>query len=570
MKNKLIVTLFLLLLPFFAHAEDNQKTPDDIAQNEDSIKESNQNQEIPEGQQESPTNEVALNSPIDEIKNDLNINELSPLEAPTNINNTFPLNTTLGYQLDNNDTDYFFQAEGTDILNESKNRKINFLIKVPYFQINDATNKLGVVPDKFCLNFTDPLLSINLGDNKYNISTLTVKDLEKRGILLNLNYKDKMGFSTLYLLSKPSKAKNPCDNFAASFFINPLSFIKLSSNFLYTKFEKTQNSIPIDNYTYSVRSIIFLDNTNKFDLETAVTNNFNKKNMAYFANLEGKNKLITYLISGLYANPLFIGSQTDKWETTYSDKVKFDGSIKFNLNKFSSQLSHIFENNNLEKLSSKDKPKRSFSSEFSISHPIIFIESTLGVKRKESKNLLNKDGFKLDAANLNYCIPIKNFSFENNFEVGKYKSRIENYFSRNWFAYKIFMKYKLSDASYFSVYSKLGNLKYDDIFTISYVGGTDLKIKTIKNFDLSFNYEYSKNIRKCLFAATNKKPKWHGHYFKQELTYILPNQHTITITSHLNKPLDEKKEKAFLLTYTIPIQVPKINRAINGIRNTLF
>ena len=132
-----------------------------------------------------------------------------------------------------------------------------------------------------------------------------------------------------------------------------------------------------------------------------------------------------------------------------------------------------------------------------------------------------------------------------------------------------YVAYIPSENNGFSIYTKLGNLLYEDVYPTSYAFGTDLKIKTAKNLDLTLVYEYSTHNRRSI-ATIDKPLKWNGNYFKQDLTYILPNEHKITLSSHLNRPLMEKEEKAFLLTYTIPLQAPKVNRTISAIRNRLF
>jgi len=552
MKIKFLLIFFLHTLSFLAFAEEENETT---------------KEEIPQEIQENPTEEeIALNVPIqEELKKDLNTTQSPTYELnPTNLlTTTFPIQTTIGYNFEKAESKYFLQAEGCDTLNESKTRKINFLIKVPYFQIIDSTNKIAVTPDKFSINFIDPFLNISLGDNKYNLSSLTMKNLEKRGGFLNLNYKNKLSFSTLYLLPKPTDNKNSSDNLGLNFFIKPHKFIQLSSNFLFTKFEKENYSIPKNNYTYSLRSTFLINNKNKLDIEAATTNNLNKKNLAYLATFDYNNKYFSSLINWFYANPNFIG--------TSSDKKKLDSSIKYELNNFCANITHNYKNQNLEKLLSKKNAKRSRSSEINISYPIINpIKTTLGLKTKELKNLLNQDGYKLDTINLNISVPIKYYTINNTFEFGEYRSRLENYFLRTWSSYKLSLNYNPVDKTGISIYTKFGNLLYEDVFTRSYLAGTNLKIKTIKNLDLTFTYEYSTNLRKANYDLKDKKPKWNRNYFKQDLTYILPNDHKITISSHLNKPLNEKKEKAFLLTYTIPLQVPNINRTLHNIKNSLF
>jgi len=142
---------------------------------------------------------------------------------------------------------------------------------------------------------------------------------------------------------------------------------------------------------------------------------------------------------------------------------------------------------------------------------------------------------------------------------------------RNWQNIQLFLNNKYSENNLLSLYTKLGNLLYEDIYTISYVLGTNFKMNPNKNFSLSFAYKYSINKRQLAKEFIgDTKMKWQGHYIKQDLTYTLANDHKITLSGHLNKPLSYKKEKAVLLTYTIPLNVPNINRAVNGIRNTLF
>lgn len=552
MKKKLIIFICLCLFPYFAFTEEENQTSE-----QDIINEVSDN---------TANDQVVTNFPHHEdLINNSNVNETNANLSTTSAPRTFPIETTLGYNLDNADSKYFLQAEGTDILNTSIDRKINFLIKVPYVQIKDSTNTYGMVPEKFKLNFIDPLLNVQLGDNKYNLSPLTIKDLEKRGGLINFNYKDRIGLSSIYLISKPTKDKNPSDNYGASLFVKPFSFMKLSSNFLFSEFEKEKFLIPTKNYTYSFRTTFFINEKNKLDLETATTNKIDKKHLAYFANLDGKNKYFTYLINWVYANPNFMSNPAEKIENTISDRTKLDGSIKYKFNKFGAKLSHIFENYNFDKLKIKEHAKRSRSSEFSISYPILnSFNTSIGLKTKELKNLLNHDGYKLDAIDLDITIPIKKFSIDTNIELGKYKSRFEDYFSRNWQGYKLFLKFNPTNDANFSIYSKIGNQIYEDIFTKTYLAGADIKLKAIKNLDFTLAYEYSINTRETLYILKNKNPKWKGNYLKQDFTYTLPNQHRITVSSRLNKPLEEKKEKVFLITYTIPFEVPNISRAFSS------
>lgn len=586
MKTKLIIINCFTIFSFYCYSEENTntknteekktvKTQNNQAQKSlpiislDSNKESKETRVQSNNSEKNPSkeekkDEIALNFPKEDLLKNANINEISPNTTAEEIvtPRTFPLETSLGYNLDNADSNYFLKAEGKDILNASKNREINFLIKVPYYQMNDTSNTLGVVPDKFKFNFLDPFLNLYLGDNKYNLSPLTIRDLEKRGGFVNFNYKDKIGISTMYLLAKPTKDKNPSDNFGACVYVMPFSFIKLSSNFLFTRFEKEKFSIPYDNYTYSVRSTLFFDDENKLDLEAASTNKIDKKHLGYFASLDGKLEYLTYLINFVYSNPNFVGNPAEKIENTNSDRTKLDGVLKYKFKKFGAKLSHLFENYNFDKILTKEHAKRFRSSEFSISYPIFNpINTSVGVKTKELKNLINHDGYKLDAVDLDICIPIKKFSIDTTVELGKYKARMEDYFSRNWQGYKLFLRYKPTETTGLSIYTKLGNHIYDDIFTISYLGGLDFNLKAIKNLDLNLIYEYSSNTRKTNYTLVKKNPKWDSHYFKQELAYTFPNDHRISISSHLNKPLDEKKEKAFLITYTIPLELPNINRA---------
>jgi hypothetical protein len=552
-------------MPFLTFAQNDQ-----TEKNKEEPNQANEN--VPK------KDEIALSSPSEEtLKKDFN--ELTQAEAsqtndPSNLapQNTFPIQTTLGYNLEDVNSNYFLQIEGADILNEEKTRKINFLIKVPYLQINDSVNKLGALPQRFNINFIDPFLNVTIGDSKYDLSPLIMKEYEKRGAFLKINYNDIVGISSAYLTSKPNSSKdfNPTENFGISFFVKPLSFIKLATNFLSTTFKEENFSTPKNNYSYSIRSTISFDEKNKLDLETATSNKLNKDNIAYFINLDGKNDHFTYLVNWLYANPEYVGKYSDKTFQDSSLKTKFDGSLKYDLNNFSTKLSHNFENINLDKISEKDAPKRNNNSEFSISYPILFpMKSSLIVKRKEAKSFFTRDGFKLNAINLITSIPIKKYTIENSVELGRYKSRIENYIYRNWHNYQLSIKYIPSENNGFSIYTKLGNLLYEDVYALSYALGADLKIKTAKNLDLNLVYEYSRNNRKS-FATIDKQLKWKGNYFKQDLTYILPNEHKITLSSHLNKPLMEKEEKAFLLTYTIPFQAPNINRTISAIRNRLF
>lgn len=570
---KKIITICLLATPFLAIADeindsiDNQVVSMESVNDQDVQQQENTSQETPSNEtnltNESP-DDVALNFPNETLSHDL-INETSNL-SNEEVRRTFPVDTTLGYNLDNADSKYFLQFEGTDNLNESKTRTLNFLVKVPYFQRIDSSNKLGVVPDKFKVNFSDPLLNIHLGDNKFNLSPLTIKELEKRGAFINLNYKERAGISATYLLNTPTKDKNPSNNLGASFYIKPISFLKLSTNFLYTEFDEEKFSIPVDNYTYSVRSTFSFNKKNKLDLEAASTNKMDKDHLGYLASLDGSAKNFTYLINYVYANPYFIGNPAEKIENTFIDRTKLDGLVKYNIKDLSLKANHIFEKYNFNALKEKEHAKRTRTSEFAISYPIFHVKTTLGVKSKELKNLLNKDGYNVDALGLDLSIPIKQFCIDTSAEVGYYKSRLEDYSTRTWQGYKLLLKYSPTDNSNISVYTKIGNHIYEDIFTVTYLAGSELKIKFIKNLDLSCTYEYSSNDRKTNYKS-KKDPNWKSHYLKEALTYTLPNNHKISISSRINKPLEDKREKEFLFTYTMPFEVPNINRAMNSIRN---
>jgi len=398
MKKKVLSTLLVYILPLMSFADD---TSDDAIEN---------TPQLIEDAQGLDSDEVALNLPMeDSLKKDLNIDETPQLDGNTQnseIENTttFPMETTLGYNLDNSDGKYFFQAKGSDTLNAEKNRKFDFLIKVPYLQQTTTGNTLSPKPDEFSFNFTDPIFRIKIGDEKYDISSLTMSKYQARGGLFTIQNEDVAGFSALYLTSKPTKDKKPSDNLGSSFFVKPLEALKFSSNFLYTKYTE---KIPVNakriNYTYSVASKITPSDLAHLEMEAATSNQLENKNQAYLINLGGKNKVFSYSANWVYANPNFVGK--------HSDKALFDSFAKYEKNKFLFKVAHKLEKNNLENSTLLDKARRDQNSLLSISYPVFKpIVTTLGLNKRISKNLLNNDGYKLDAINLKTSIPLKKYN----------------------------------------------------------------------------------------------------------------------------------------------------------------
>jgi len=120
-----------------------------------------------------------------EAESEIVLNDFDPPPPvqPTLKNETFPLNTTFGYSLEKNNGEYFVETQGEDILNKSLDRKLNFLIRLPVYQ-PDKSNKFNGYPDKFYLNFLDPFFKFTIGDGKYTLSDLLMKNNKARGTSL--------------------------------------------------------------------------------------------------------------------------------------------------------------------------------------------------------------------------------------------------------------------------------------------------------------------------------------------------------------------------------------------------
>ncbi|MFA6118519.1 MAG: hypothetical protein WCT85_04890 [Parachlamydiales bacterium] len=589
MKKNIIFILTVLSFPIIAFTEENVKENDEIVTEQSASENAETStkdlQENPENAQvasnEETSSEVALNIP--EINN-LQNNPLEETRAPA----TFPIQTTLGYNFDGADSigKYFLMAEATDVLNKDKDRKINFLIKVPYFQQTEEVNKFQASVEKFSLNFMDPSLDVTLGDSKYDLSPLTIKSYEKRGALLKLK-QESFDFNALYLLGKTeNKDLEKSENMASTVCIKPSDFINLYANYVYSKFEEPSTiSDKKNNHVYSLRATINPNKALNLDIESAIANSLDvksafistlnlksadpkaKRNYAHFANMDGKIDNFSYKLALLHLNPLFVCDLYDKDNKLVSDRSKIDGFIKFEKNNFGVKLSDFYERKNLENSLKKGKAKRDNNMQLSFNYPIFSLKNSLGINRREMKVLTKHDGYKLDSVSLSSSYPIKKFSLENGLELGLYKSRAENYKGRNWRNYKLTFNYNPSTSNSFSIYTKLGNLIYEEIFTDSIALGAAFKIRANNNFGMSFAYEFSDNTRKATPFPKSKSVNWKGNYFKQDFTYTLSNNHKIAISSHLNKPLSEDKETEVLITYSIPFEVPNINRAINRIRS---
>ena len=523
------------------------------------VLENNLNEEI----KEEIIKEVAFNEPIEKTLEDLNIPEVLSSSLEDSFipqDHPFLINTTFGYDLEKAVGKYFLEINGSETL--KKDRKLDFLVKLPFFQLADQ-NTTTIKPDKFNFNFSDPAFQITLGDSKYNLTPLTIADYEGRGAFFRLNGQDNLGLKMIYLLSEPTEDDYPSDNIGASISLIPDSFIKLSTNFLFTKFNEEPRRAQ-NNYTYSLSTNLTPNESTNLDFEAAISNKFLKRNAAIFAALYGDiSENLTYDFKWKIANPDFITEKTNQ--------ITLDGNVNLDLKKFIISASHKLEKNNLEKSNFFEKAKREKSSTLKFSYPFFKkFDLDLSFFKKAGRNALTLDGHKLKAVSLETSIPIKKYSIKNVLEFGKYKSQIENFESRNWQSAELHFSFTPQENNSISVYSKIGNIILDDVFTLSNIFGSKISYKRSDNLDLSIAYEYSMNTRKSSALLENTKMKWNRNHFKQELTYTLPNEHRITLTSHLNKPLKIKKEKAFLLTYTIPFNAPKISSGISNLKDRFF
>ncbi len=541
MKNKFfIIALLLLPLMIFAEAGSQSNTKDP------SIEEVNENQEI--------------------AVNDLEIQDFQNQAAPSEnaeLNPTFPINTSVGYNLDSDEGKYFFQAEGQDDLTEKS--QINFLIKFPFVQQVNNKTKLDAKPDAFLVNFLNPALSLSIGDKKYSLSPLTVSEYKARGSSINANINEKLGFDTIYLLATP-KSDNKLfndDNEArralTSFYVKPIKDLKLAANILYTNYLDQSPNDTKNNFTYSVNSSFSKKNTN-FDVEVANTNSIETNNYAVFSKLKGKLKNFKYDLNAIYASPNFIGK--------YTNQSKLDNKIEFDIKDLKIKASQKLEKENLNKLLSLKKAKRKSTEQISFAYPVFdMLNAEIAYTSIDSQDILKNNGFKLDSVTLTSKTTIDKSSFSVSPEVGKYRSKLENFLTRNWSNVKFTYDYTPMEQTTIGVYSKLGNILHEDIFTNSFAIGTDTKISFVKNLDLTFGYEFSYHSRSMNYTNLSTKPNWKRHYFKEDLTYTFENNHKITLSSHFNKPLTYKKEKALLFTYSVPLQVPSINKTVSNIRN---
>ncbi|OGN59425.1 MAG: hypothetical protein A3F40_02680 [Chlamydiae bacterium RIFCSPHIGHO2_12_FULL_27_8] len=496
-----------------------------------------------------------------EAESEIVLNDFDPPPPvqPTLKNETFPLNTTFGYSLEKNNGEYFVETQGEDILNKSLDRKLNFLIRLPVYQ-PDKSNKFNGYPDKFYLNFLDPFFKFTIGDGKYTLSDLLMKNNKARGTSLSINPSEYIGLKTQYTLSTKDFPRN---DFGFSILLNPISFLNLNANFLYSDFlNKNYKNLPNKNLTYSFKTGLDFEDT-KLALEAAATNNISFENSGFFATFKTKFKKLSYNSNFILANRNFVGH--------YNNLKESKNNLQFDFTEFALTLEQDRKKNNIDRNTFEEKAERIVKNSAIIKYPALKdIDMFLTFRNLNSKNVLNLDGFYANTIKLSSKSKFTNYSFENGLEFGKYHSKIEDYKSRNIKSLEVIFNYDIEKDSVFSLYTKLGNILLENIYINSYAFGSNFSTKIKDRLDFIIAYEYSLHHRKSDRELPAKTLlNWDNHYFKEDLKYTFDNDHSIILSSRINKPLSDKKEKEFLLTYTIPFEVVSINRGLARIRNTI-
>jgi len=429
-----------------------------------------------------------------------------------------------------------FDIRGGGVLNETKNRRLEFHLRGP----NREGNPILGLNDEYFLTYNSPHAEILIGDNNYRLSDLTESSRSGRGIGVKYNF-GKISVGSFFHLPRYYPEIKQIFSFYTGLRFN--NKIRFDAGYL-TKVSTDNKSISLMTLSGFVSPFSW-GNT---EFEVAAGQQLNQMTKAYRGTLNINNTLFNSHFSYTHADPGFPGyiSNSNYISTGLTANLvkKVSLSANYDLNRSNLALDTMYANAPYSKslnafIGYRMSPKNSLSFGVYIN----------GLEDRAPKPLFN---YKKYTGRVTLISRIRRVTLNILGEVGKINNLMEvnNGDMTDFYNGNFTLKYALSSS-----FSLTGFVNYQGGkqylitgFQRFYYGGSlqlDLKKKTYVSFDYQNNYELKEYYRdRSLLSFQLHQQLNRNNEFQLSSNYNL-------VKNSLNK-----KELSIQFRYTCTLNVP--------------
>ena len=134
---------------------------------------------------------------------------------------------------------------------------------------------------------------------------------------------------------------------------------------------------------------------------------------------------------------------------------------------------------------------------------------------------------------------------------------------------RVYLAHLVSSFWKYTLYTRLGDTLFGSYSTVTKSFGISNQFNYKRNFRFTFVYEYSHFNKKYNSKRKTFQNNWNCHFVNMNMNLTLPNSHKINMRGRFNPILSAKKTFEFLLTYSIPLNVPYKKKRTTGIKGKI-
>ena len=496
------------------------------------------------------TETTAPDHEVVSARNSILIDLMPRLPAVVDTRHRVPTKIRLIAVGDNDAKGYQVEYSGSGYLDESNEKRIDFLFRGPDIQDRSVYG----TRDAFWLNYSDRSFNLHVGDKVYSLSPLTEHLIYGRGTSADVNT-EHFDVGLIYLQTRWNlPQENEFGGYASYRYGDKF---RIKSNILNKNKDASVSAEPINASIYSVQANVMSGPKFKLGLEYghSFSNGSEKsRDYAHRFTLDGNlSDKLWYTLENTYAGPEYSGY--------YSDVLYSNGTVAFPIyEKLRGNLSYRIYNNNLDL--NVDKPVA--TREYSCRGVLSYAAGSSTNLSLDYEALQRRD--ELSPAKYDYMEYIwrmgagrrfRNLAFQTYYERAYFENRLGADYKKTLHKYSLYAHFNPSNRQSYSVFTRIGHNSFtgNPIWTQNVGLTASLRLKNYLNLNISYQ-------RNSYDSETLKSQD----YLFTTLDFILPNSHSISLKARwFNIDDDYKEELSFFAAYEIPLSLPGCRKKSIGV-----
>lgn len=464
-------------------------------------------------------------------------------------------------------------SSGCGYLDENREKHVDYYFRAPFIQQADIAYDLTCTQEDAFVRYVDPIQNLYAGNGIYTMSPLTMSYRYGWGAGY-ATYFDPVEVGTMYV---KDQSHYKIQNGAYYVAYTPLKWCRFSLNVLNSNLNKEasfQLGEPRNALTYSTRAQAAFCREFVLDGEYACSkgkDTVDRVRHATFINVSGEPfKSYWYAFQNIYANPFFVGFYSDTKQTSASIGFPIYGKVHMN-------LSQNLYDYNLHLNPDKGRAPRESYRWATLSSPLPWdMFASLSYNNTVIKDLLIDVDYRTNyvslVANKSYC----KWLFQAVCEGGEYVNKKVFNQDHSWQNYQLYVHYKRTPYETYSIYSRQGYQMLVDDLKWAQIYGINLILCGYNNWFYNILYEHTLRIR-----------DFNRNFVTAEVKRVFDNEHSLRLKGFWNResfiryyesslgnielPKERTTEVEFLLTYTMPIDIPvSVKKSIGSIEGAVF